>query len=150
MKKTHTRWKIRTNASEQLLDEQYRLNKDFKEHIKKLTEQNEILRQNQLKMQNDLLEKQTYIEQLEKKIEHFDETIKREYVRQIDLVEQRAQVDKDRLQIETNHLQTKLDKEQDLRRQNLLALDQLRKHFALSNTNENAQNFCDIKHVKYV
>lgn len=150
LKKIHTRWTIRTNSSEQLLDEQRRENKEFIEHIEKLTEQNEFYRRAHLQMQTELFEKQTRIEQLEKKIDHYDETIKRECDRRIDLAEKRAQVDKDRFKIETDTLQMKLDKEQDLRRQNLLALDQLRKHIALANPNENEQTLCDIKQVKYV
>jgi len=101
-------------------------------------------------MQTSLLEKQTRIEHLERKMDHYDQTIKGECDRRIDLVEKRAQVDKERLKIEQNNLKTKLDKEQDLRRQNLLALDQLRKHMALANPQENEQSLCDIKHVKYV
>jgi hypothetical protein len=150
LKKTHTRWTLRTNSSEQLLDEQRQENKDLTEHIEKLTEQNEFYRQNHLQMQTSLLEKHTRVELLERKIDHYDETIKRECDRRIDLVEKRAQVDQDRYKIEKNSLQTKLDKEQDLRRQNLLALDQLRKHVALANPQENEQSLCDIKHVKYV
>ncbi|CAF0982942.1 unnamed protein product [Rotaria sp. Silwood1] len=150
LKKTHTRWTIRTNSSEQLLDEQRQENKELIEHIEKLTEQNEFYRRNHLQMQTNLLEKQSHIEQLEKKIDHYDETIKRECDRRIGLVEKRAQVDKDRFEIENTNLQTKLGKEQDLRRQNLLALDQLRKHIALANPQENEQALCDIKQVKYV
>ncbi|CAF3213739.1 unnamed protein product [Rotaria socialis] len=149
LKKTHTRWTIRANSSEQLLDEQRQENKEFSEHIEKLTEQNEFYRRNHLQMQTDLLEKQTRLEQLEKRIDHYDQTTRRECDRRIDLAEKRAQVDKDRLKIETNDLQTKLDKEQDLRRQNLLALDQLRKHIALANSQNNEQSLCDIKQVKY-
>ncbi|CAF2600133.1 unnamed protein product [Rotaria sp. Silwood2] len=150
LKKTHTRWTIRTNSSEQLLDEQRQENKELIEHIEKLTEQNEFYRRNHLQMQTDLFEKQSRIEQLEKRIDHYDQTIKRECDRRIGLVEKRAQVDKDRFHIENTNLQTKLDKEQDLRRQNLLALDQLRKHIALANPEENEQSLCDIKQVKYV
>ncbi|CAF4531730.1 unnamed protein product [Rotaria sp. Silwood1] len=147
LKKTHTRWTIRTNSSEQLLDEQRQENKELIEHIEKLTEQNEFYRRNHLQMQTNLLEKQSHIEQLEKKIDHYDETIKRECDRRIGLVEKRAQVDKDRFEIENTNLQTKLGKEQDLRRQNLLALDQLRKHIALANPQENEQALCDIKQI---
>jgi chromosome segregation ATPase len=150
LKKVHTRWTLRTNSSEQLLDEQRQENKELREHIEKLTEQNELYRRNHMQIETNLLEKQTRIEHLEKKIDHYDQTIKRECDRRIDLVEKRAQVDKDRFKIEQNNLQTKLDKEQDLRRQNLLALDQLRKHIALANPQENEQSLCDIKHVKYV
>jgi hypothetical protein len=150
LKKIHTRWTLRTHSSEQLLDEQRQENKELIEHIEKLTEQNESYRRNHMQMQTDLLEKQTRLEQLDKKIDHYDQTIKRDCDRRIDLVEKRAQVDKDRLKIEQTSLQTKLDKEQDLRRQNLLALDQLRKHIALGNSQENEQSLCDIKHVKYV
>ncbi|CAF0888899.1 unnamed protein product [Rotaria sordida] len=150
LKKTHTRWTIRTNSSEQLLEEQRQENKELIEHIEKLTEQNEFYRRNHLQMQTGLLEKQSRIDQLETKIDHYDQTIKRECDRRVDLVEKRAQVDKDRFKIETNNLQTKLDKELDLRRQNLLALDQLRKHMALANPQENEQFLCDIKQVKYV
>lgn len=150
LKKIHTRWTLRTNSSEQLLDEQRQENKEFREHIEKLTEQNEVYRRNHIQMQTTLLEKQTRVEYLENKIDQYDQTIKRECDRRIDIVEKRAQVDKDRLKIEQNNLKTKLDKEQDLRRQNLLALDQLRKHIALGNPQENEQSLYDIKHVKYV
>jgi len=150
LKKIHTRWTLRTNSSEQLLDEQRQENKELIEHIEKLTEQNEFYRHNHMQMQTNILEKQTRIDNLEKKIDHYDETIKRECDRRINLLEKRVQVDKDRFKIEQNSLQTKLDKEQDLRRQNLLALDQLRKHIALANPQENEQSLCDIKHVKYV
>jgi len=150
LKKIHTRWTLRTNSSEQLLDEKRQENKDLIEHVEKLTEQNELYRRENIQMQTSLLEKQTRIEHLERKMDHYDQTIKRECDRRIDLTEKRAQVDKERLKIEQNNLKTKLDKEQDLRRQNLLALDQLRKHFALANTQENEKSVCDIKHVKYV
>lgn len=146
LKKVHTRWTLRTNSSEQQLDEQRRETDDLREHVQKLSEQNEILRRTHLQMQTSVLEKQTRVEQLEKKIEHYDRTLRRECDRRVDLLEKRAQVDKDRFGIEKNQLQTQLDKEQDLRRQNLLALDQLRKHIALPNQPES----CEIKHVKYV
>jgi len=150
LKKIHTRWTMRTNSSEQLLDEQRQENKDLIEHMKKLTEQNEFYRQKDLQMQTNLLEKQTRIEQFQRKLDHYDQTIKHECDRRIDLLEKRSQTDKERYKIGQNKLQTKLDKEQDLRRQNLLALDQLRKHVALANPQENEQSVCDIKHVKYV
>ena len=150
LKKTHTRWTIRANSVERFLNEQRHENKEFTEHIQKIAEENELFRRRHLQMQNVLLEKQMHIEQLEKKLDHYDQTIKRECDRRIDLVERRAQVDKDRFQIENNNLQTKLDKEQDLRRQNLLALDQLRKHIALVNPKETEQSLYDIKHVQYV
>jgi chromosome segregation ATPase len=150
LKKIHMRWTLRTNSSEQLLDEQRQENKELIQHIEKLTEQNETYRRDHLKMQANLLEKQTRLEYLERKIDQYDQTIKRECDRRIDLVEKRAQVDKDRFKIEQNNLQTKLDKEHDLRRQNLLALDQLRKHIALANPQTNEESLCDIKHVKYV
>lgn len=150
LKKIHTRWTIRTNSSEQLLDEQRQENKELIEHIQKLTEQNEFFRRQHLQIQNTLLEKQTRIEHLEFKIDQYDQTLKRECDRRIDLIEKRAQVDKDRLTIEQKTLQTKLDQEQDLRRQNLLALDQLRKHIALGKSETTEQSLCDIKHVKYV
>ena len=151
LKKIHTRWTMRTNSSEQLLDEQRKENQDLIEHVNKLTEQMEFYRHNHLQMQTtNLLEKQTRIEQVERKIDHYDQTIKHEYDRRVNLVEKRSQTDKERYKIEQNKLQTKLDKEQDLRRQNLLALDQLRKHVALANPQENEQSVCDIKHVKYV
>ena len=149
LKKVHTRWTLRTNSSEQLLDEQRQENKELIEHIEKLTEQNESFRRHHLQMQNTLLEKQTRVEHLEYKIDQYDQTLKRECDRRIDLVEKRAQVDKDRLTIEQKTLQTKLDQEQDLRRQNLLALDQLRKHIALAKPSTTEQSICDIKHVKY-
>ncbi|CAF0835320.1 unnamed protein product [Adineta ricciae] len=151
LQKVHTRWTMRTNASEQLIDEQRRENKELKEHMEKLTEQNEFYRQNQLQMQSTLLEKQARIDHFERKIDHYDKTIKWECDRRIGLVEKRLQTDKERYQIEQNKLQGKLDKEQDLRRQNLLALDQLRKHVSLAALpQENEQSLCDIKHVKYV
>jgi hypothetical protein len=150
LKKIHTRWTLRTNASEQLLDEQRQENKELTEHVAKITEQNETYRNDHMKMQADLLEKQARLEHLERKINHYDETFKRDCDRRIDLIEKRVQVDKDRFKIEQTNLQTKLDKEQDLRRQNLLALDQLRKHFALANPQKNEESLCDIKHVKFV
>lgn len=150
LKKNHTRWTIRTNASEQLVEQQRQENKELTEHIEKLTEQNELYRRNNFQMQSDLLEKQTHLEQLQRRIDHYDETLKRECDRRIDLLEKRAQVDKERFHIEHNNLQTKLDKEQELRRQNLLALDQLRKHMSLANPHDNEQSLCDIKQVKYV
>ena len=150
LQKVHTRWTMRTNVSEQVLDEQRRENKDLTEHIEKLTEQNEYFRRNQLQMQTSLLEKQTRAEQLERKLAHYDQTITGDYQRRIHLAEQRAQVDKDRCTMEKSDLQTKLDNEQDLRRQNLLALDQLRKHFTRAQHQDNEQSSCDIKHVKYV
>ncbi|CAF1284307.1 unnamed protein product [Adineta steineri] len=150
LKKIHTRWTIRTNSSEQILDQQRQENKELIEHVEKLTEQNEFYRRNHLQMQTNLLEKQTRVEHLERKIDHYDQTIKNECDRRIDLVEKRSQTAKERYKIEQNKLQTKLDKEQDLRRQNLLALDQLRKHVPLAIPQENEQSLCDIKHVKYV
>lgn len=150
LQKIHTRWTLRTNSSEQLLDEQRRENSELVEHVKKLTEQNEIYRREHLQMQGNLLGRQTDLEHLERKLDRYDRTIKNEYDRRMDLIEKRAQVDKDRHQIKQNQLQTKLDEEQNLRRQNLLALDQLRKHIALANPHENEQSLCDIKHVKYV
>lgn len=150
LQKIHTRWTIRTNSSEQLLDEQRRENEELLEHVKKLTEQNETYRREHLQMQGNLLDKQTRLEHLERKLDRYDQTMKREYDRRIDLVEKRAQVQKDRHHIEQNQLQTQLDKEHDLRRQNLLALDLLRKHIALANSQENEPSLCDIKHVKYV
>lgn len=147
LQKIHTRWTLRTNSSEQLLDEQRRENGELLEHVKKLTEQNEIYRREHLQMQGNLLEKQTHFEHLQRKLDGYDRTIKNEYDRRMDLVEKRAQVEKDRHHIQQNQLQNKLDEEQNLRRQNLLALDQLRKHIALPNPE---QSLCDIKHVKYV
>jgi len=52
-------------------------------------------------MQTSLLEKQTRIEHLERKMDHYDQTIKRECDRRIDLTEKRAQVDKERLKNRT-------------------------------------------------
>ncbi|UJR20658.1 hypothetical protein I4U23_023780 [Adineta vaga] len=151
LQKVHTRWTMRTNASEQILDEQRRENKELTEHVGKLTEQNEFYRQNQLQMQSSLLEKQTRMEHLERKMDHYDKTIKNECDRRIDLVQKRSQTDKERYKIEQSKLQTKLDKEQDLRRQNLLALDQLRKHVSLAQPpQEDDQSLCNIKNVKYV
>ena len=150
LQKIHTRWTLRTNSSEQLLDEQRRENEELREHVKKLAEQNETYRREHLQMQGNLLERQTHLEHLERKLDRYDHTLKHEYDRRVDLVEKRAQVQKDRHTIQQNQLQTQLDKEQDLRRQNLLALDLLRKHFALANPQENEPSLCDIKHVKYV
>ena len=146
LKKVHTRWTIRTNSSEQLLDEHRRESEDLREHVQKLTEQNELLRRTHLQMQTTVLEKQARLEHLEKRIEHYDLTLKRESDRRVDLLEKRAQVEKERLSIEKSQLKTQLDKEQDLRRQNLLALDQLRKHIALPHQ----PPACEIKDVKYV
>ena len=150
LQKIHTRWTLRTNSSEQLLDEQRRENGELLEHVKKLTEQNETYRREHLEMHGNLLGKQTDFEHIQRKLDRYDRTIKNEYDRRMDLVEKRAQVEKDRYHIQQNQLQNKLDEEQNLRRQNLLALDQLRKHIALANPHENEKSLCDIKHVKYV
>jgi hypothetical protein len=152
LKKVHTRWTLRTNLAEQVLDEQRRENHELIEHVNKLSDENDALRRRDLQMQALVSEKQTSIEQLQRRIDHYDRTLKQECERRIDLVEKRAQVDKDRFHLEQNQLKTKLDQEQDLRRQNLLALDQLRKHVALANSSgqDTHAASCDLKHVKYV
>jgi len=150
LKKIHKRWTMKSNANDQLVEEQRRENRDLNEHMKILTEQNENFRRDFLQIQKELREKQMKIEQFERQIEHYDRTLKNECNRRIDLMEKRSQVEKDRLNIEKHDLKSKLDKEENLRRQNLLALDQLRKHLGSVNATNIEQSSCEIKNVKFV
>lgn len=150
LKKTHGRWTLRTTSAEQSLNEHRKENEAMREHLRLVNEQNQNFRREQIELKRVLAEKEIQIEQMEKKIDFYDEKLRSDFDRRIDLMEKRVQVDKDRSQIEKFQLRSELDKEQNLRKQNLLALDQLRKHFATAQPNENEESTCDIKNVKYV
>ncbi|CAF1071515.1 unnamed protein product [Didymodactylos carnosus] len=152
LKKVHQRWQIRTYSAEQENESSVKELSDIRQHLDELIQQNDHYRREHIQHEKLLLEKQTKLEQIEMKIEHYDKRLRKEYEHKLEMLEKKLNVQNEKHQLIHHDLETKYSQEQNLRKQNLLALDLLRKHVASSSSqlNQHQQHEYDIKHVRFV